>query len=346
MNDRSGYLLVLLLCSCALWAQEKPRGHLHGLIVADYFYKAGGDQLAYGDVNTQYSSNIPHDFQAFELRRLHFFYDHTISETFFTRFQLEGNNKTLEPGGRFSLYVKTAYAEWRNIFKGSQLLAGLVPTPTWSSVEGIWGYRSIEKSIADARNLGSGSDLGVLLRGTLPSATPIGYAVMIGNGNAQRPENDRYKKFYTMINIKPADHFHLEATADYKPAANDLDAVTIKTMAAYMTSVTTAGFEVVQQRIKSGGSGTAAFGTSFFIWHQLTDKHKIFGRLDYYDPNRYAANQGFYELFISIGLDYAPVKEIHVQPNLWVMYFRDKSSLNIHKAADVFPRITFNYLFN
>ncbi|MGD0589448.1 MAG: hypothetical protein ABSA44_01455 [Bacteroidota bacterium] len=31
----------------------------------------------------------------------------------------------------------------------SNLLLGLVPTPTWASVEGIWGYRSVEKTITD-----------------------------------------------------------------------------------------------------------------------------------------------------------------------------------------------------
>jgi hypothetical protein len=173
-------IVTLFLFSVAI-GQEKTGGNIHGLIVGDYFYKAGGDEQPFGDSLTQYSRPIARDFQAFQIRRLHLFYDYTISERFFTRFQLEGNNKSLDPGGRQGLYVKTAYGEWRNIIRGSNLALGLVRTPTWSSVEGIWGYRSIEKTITDARNLGNGSDMGAVLQGTSPMTLPITYAVMIGN---------------------------------------------------------------------------------------------------------------------------------------------------------------------
>ncbi len=341
-------LIVALFLFSFAFGQEKTGGNIHGLIVGDYFYKAGGDQQPYGDSLSQYSRPIARDFQAFQIRRLHFFYDYTISESFFTRFQLEGNDKSLEAGGRLGLYVKTAFAEWRNIFRGSNLLLGLVRTPTWSSVEVIWGYRSIEKTITDARNLGSGSDMGALLRGSIPTSLPLKYAVMIGNGSAQKPEINKYKKYYGMLGVTPFDHLSAEFYADYEPAESNQDRATLKAFIAYQEPSFMAGTEILQQTQRNQDpifGDVGVFGISLFSWYKPADHYKVFARADYYDPNRFASDVGFCELFLSIGLDYTPTKEIHFMPNLWVNTFADKSSLKRQKDADIVPRITFFYLF-
>jgi hypothetical protein len=341
-------IVSLFLFSLAL-GQEKSGGNIHGLVVGDYFYKAGGDQQPYGDSLSQYSRPIAKDFQAFQIRRLHFFYDYTISESFFTRFQLEGNDKSLEQGGRLALYVKTAYGEWRDIFRGSQLLLGLVRTPTWSSVEGIWGYRSIEKTIADARNLGSGSDMGVQLRGSIPiNVLLMKYAVMIGNGSAQKPEFNRYKKYYGRLGVTPLDHLSAEFYADYEPAEDKRDRTTLKAFISYQSSSFMAGTEILQQNQNNQDpllGDVGVFGISLYSWYQPADQFKVFARADYYDPDRFAPTVGFTELFLSFGLDYVPAKEIHFMPNLWVTTFADKSGLHRQKNADIVPRITFLFLF-
>lgn len=342
-----GIFLALFLFTCA-FGQEKTGGNVHGLIVGDYFYKAGGDLRPYGDSLSQYSQPIARDFQAFQIRRLHFFYDYTISEHFFTRFQLEGNNKSLDAGGRQSLYVKTAYGEWRNIFRGSNLAVGLLRTPTWSSVEGTWGYRSIEKTIADARNLGLGNDMGVKLSGSIGSGMPIAYALMIGNGNANKPEFNKEKKYYGMAGITPINHLSAELYADYEPAEGNKDRTTLKAFIAYRDSSFMAGTEILQQTWRNDNPAlgdVAAFGVSLYSWYKPTDQWKVFVRADYFDPDRLASNAGFSELFFSVGLDFAPASEFHFMPNLWVNAFTDKSRLNRRKDADIVPRITFLYLF-
>lgn len=342
-------LIVALFLFSFASGQVKPGGNIHGLIVGDYFYKAGGDQQPYGDSLSQYSRPLARDFQAFQIRRLHFFFDYTISESFFTRFQLEGNDKSLEPGGRQGLYVKTAYGEWRNLFPGSNLLFGLVRTPTWSSVEKIWGYRSIEKSIADARNLGSGSDMGVQLRGSIPAnLLAVRYAVMIGNGSANKPEINKYKKYYGMLGVTPFEHLSAEFYADYEPAENERARTTLKAFIAYQQPSFMAGTEILQQRRKNQDptlGDVAIFGVSLFSWYKPTDQFRVFVRADYYDPDRLATNAGFSELFLSVGLDYTPINEFHFMPNLWVNTFADKSGMNRRKDADIVPRVTFLYRF-
>jgi hypothetical protein len=330
-------------------SQEKTGGRIHGLIVGDYFYKAGGDLQQYGDSLSQYSQPIAKDFQGFQIRRLHLFYDYVISEQFFTRFQLEGNNKTLEPGGRQGLYVKTAYAEWKNILPSSNLLLGLVPTPTWASVEGIWGYRSVEKTITDFRNLGSGSDMGVLLRSTLPTSVALNYALMIGNGNSQKPENNKYKKYYFLLGGSPFQYFSIEAYVDHEPAALGKDRTTWKAFLSYTEERWMAGTEIteqVQHNQDTLHNNFAVFGVSVFSWYCFSEQCKAFGRIDYYDPNRFSPGTGFCEYFLSLGIDYTPVKDIHFMPNIWINTFTDKSSAGRKKDADVVPRITFYFTFN
>jgi hypothetical protein len=347
---KSLFVFSIYICFfCIASAQEKTGGKIHGLIVGDYFYKAGGDSRQYGDSLSQYSQPIPKDFQGFQIRRLHLFYDYIISEKFSTRFQLEGNDKSLELGGRQGLYVKTAYGEWKDIFPASNLLVGLVPTPTWTSVEWIWGYRSVEKTIADFRNLGSASDMGVLLRGTLPTSTALNYALMIGNGNSQKPENNKYKKYYALISGSPIQNISVEAYVDYEPAADKKDRTTWKTFFSYQEKSLMIGAEIVEQVQKNQGTlpaDKAAFGIALFSWFAFSEQYKAYGRIDYYDPDRLSPGIGFYECFISLGFDYMPIKDFHFMPNLWINTFTDKSSAGRKKDADIVPRITFFFVFN
>jgi len=57
------------------------------------------------------------------------------------------------------------------------------------------------------------------------------------------------------------------------------------------------------------------------------------------------------QTFYTLGLDYTPVKRVHIMPNIWVTDF--KSLVNVPSTAthanfdyDFVPRVTFYYLFN
>jgi hypothetical protein len=342
--------LFVAISSCFYFSsgQEKSGGYIHGLIVGDYFYKTGGDSQPFGGAS-QFSQPLPKDSSGFQIRRLQLFYDYTFSDEFSTRFQLEGNDKSLDPNGRLSLYMKTAYLEWKNLVPKSSLYIGLVPTPTWINVEGQWGYRSVEKTITDFRGLGSLNDMGVHLRGTLFSEESVGYSLMIGNGNAQKPENNNFKKYYAMINGKPMQNLFLEAYVDYEPNAQDKDRTTWKAFLSYQEPSFMIGMEILEQIQKNQDTlyaDYAAYGISVFSWYRLSSQWKVYGRIDRYDPNRLSSHAGFYEYFISLGLDYMPINNIHFMPNIWINTFTDKGSAGQTKSADVVPRITFFFLFN
>jgi len=88
------------------------------------------------------------------------------------------------------------------------------------------------------------------------------------------------------------------------------------------------------------------WGISLFSWYRCSDQWKVYGRIDYFNPNSLSPSAGFYEYFISFGLDYMPANNIHFMPNIWINTFTDKSSAGRTKTADVVPRLTFFFAFN
>lgn len=331
----------LVCLSIALVAQEKPSGRVHGYFFGDYAYKLGGDAI---EISSSQYSKTEKDFQAFQFRRLYLYYDHTFSDKFTAQFLLEGNDKALEPGGRYGLFIKTAYLDWKEVVPMGSLWFGLIPTPTWSLLsEKVWNYRSIEKTVIDFRGLGSASDIGVGLRGKFDSKGTVSYVAMVGNGNGQKPENNKYKKYYGSISVKPLSEIILEGYVDYEPAALDKDKTTLKGFAGYQTSVFTAGIEVFQQtesRAGIAGADKSPFGFSLFAWAPVPGVENLngFARFDVYDPDTKTSTSGFKENFFTLGLDYMPLSNIHIMPNIWVNSFSAKGTES--KDADVVARVT------
>lgn len=190
-------ILILLLCVQNI---THSQGKFSGLVFGDYFYKVQGDSSANIGEYAAYSK----DFQAFDIRRMMFIYEHSISEKFSAGFSLEGSGKFLQ-NGRFSVIVKTAFLEWKNIFSSNNLYVGYFPTPAfvWGMSEKLWSYRSVEKTISDFRGLTLPVDLGIGLRGSFDTKMHYGYSLMIGNGGGLKPENNKFKNITRHFSLNP-----------------------------------------------------------------------------------------------------------------------------------------------
>jgi hypothetical protein len=335
---------LLFFCAAFSAAQDQPATKISGLVFGDYFYKISGDSS--GSVG-QYAP-LKKDEQGFQLRRLYLYVDHSFSDRFATQLLLEGNDKSFDPGGRQGVFVKTAFVEWKEIFPMSSFQIGLIPTPTWISVaEKIWNYRPIEKTIADFRGLGVATDFGASLRGKLTGDGLLGYHVMIGNGNGQKPETNKFKKFYGALDVKPANTFTLQAYADYEPAPGTADRTTLKGFAAYEDPSLTVGAEAVQQLQLNGAGNRRPLGFGLFARAPIPGASGVsaFARFDYFDNDANESSTGFRENFITIGLDYMPVENVHFMPNVWINTYADKSPANVSRDADVAGRLTFFFVY-
>lgn len=345
----------------------KPSGKLWGLVFGDYFLKVHADSLKRG--NTQYS-NIPKNYDAFAFRRIYLGYDFQFNEKFSAQFLLANESDNADASGERTLYIKAANIRWKDIVKNNDLIVGQAATPLFVPMsETIWSYRNVEKTIADMRYIGSSNDLGVMWQGKLNDQGNFGYNFMLANGTSQRPENDRYKKFYYELYTRLMNQkLILDLTGDYEAAGHEKSKTTVKGFAVYVTKPVTVGIEALTQAKKNAARNITdaanpvdvnVVQSGFTVFVRgciIPDKLNYFARYDNYNPDT-RFNPGLIYLkapasdkenFIIAGIDWSPIKNVHFEPNLWYDSFRSmKNNVtgNARSDYDMTARITFYYVF-
>jgi hypothetical protein len=352
-------------------AEFRPSGRLWGYAFGDVYYKAHSDSLNRGGSN-QYT-NVAKNRNAFQLRRVYLGYDYDISKKFSAELLLAAEDNVTTSAGtgtasattsgdlltdnKISFYIKLINLRWKNIFNGSDLVIGQVSTPAFALLsEKVWGYRSIERTVADIRRTPS-FDLGLALQGTFDPATKnYGYDLMVGNGQSAKPENDAFKWFYADVYAKFLDQkLIFDLYADYEGFAYsnqvsstltipDQSRSMIKGFVAYTTPQFTVGVEAFTNTNKGGALTTtqdaaktrsyvdvkslavSAYVRGMIIKNQLG----FFARYDNYNPNNdyntaltYSSplvsqyDSNTKEQFVTAGLDFTPAKNVHIMPNVW-----------------------------
>lgn len=286
---------------------------------------------------------------------------------------------------KFAPYVKLANLRWKGIFEGSDLVIGQQATPTFAktnsfgvSSEDVWAYRSIERTITDIRRTSS-YDLGVSLQGHLPKNENFGYDFLISNGTGAKPEGDMFKWFWGDIYAKLFNkHLLLNFYADY----NRLNLIEgwkhdrnmFKLFAAYTSPKLTVGAEAFINTLRGDEIATESatkvkdtistksIGVSVFARGPiLKDKLGFFARYDNYNPsgnNNNSLYSGYSPLtsqynpntaeqFITFGLDYTPVKNVHIMPNIWYNTYKNEGPASASKPDDhdLVYRVTFYYIY-
>lgn len=341
----------------------KPSGKVWGYVFGDYYYQLHADSAKRG--SAQYAKTAK-DYDAFAFRRIYLGYDYNISPNFSTELLIAHEGDTLGGQSR-TFYLKLANVRWKNILRNNDLIIGQTATPIFAlNSEKVWGYRNIEKTIVDMRGLGKSNDFGIAWQGKLNDKGDYGYNFMIANGTAQKLETDKYKKFYGEVYAKFMDQkIILDITADYEPSSSTQSKTTLHGFVGYQTNPLTAGVEVVMQTQKNAAFDTTnaknvnitPFGISLFVRGQIVpDKLGYFARFDNYNPDTKFDNAVIYkkspasysENFITAGLDFMPVKNVHLEPNIWIDSYNSLKN-NVSGLAksdyDMTARLTFYYVF-
>ncbi len=312
----------------------KPSGKLWGYAFGDYAFKGSGDDAQRGGSN-QYS-RMTANSNLFQWRRIYLGYNYDISSKFSAEFLLAAeddfNNNLIGQGtgdvlsdSKFSEYVKLANIRWKGIYKNADLVFGQTNTPGYAkqgnnnqTAEEVWGYRSIERTIADIHRTPS-FDFGLSLQGTFDKKGNFGYTFMVGNGQGARPENDNFKAFYGSLFAKFMDKklvFDLYSdyqklvwnnSVDLKAGKYHSDRNMYKLFGAYTTPKFTVGAEVFMNFLMGDvavtgkvGTDTAsstlyrstkAMGFSVFTKGRIyKDQLGFFARYDNFDPTGNLSN--------------------------------------------------------
>jgi hypothetical protein len=314
--------IFMLICTLATMgaAIASAQGKFSGYVFGDYFYNVGKD-TAFSKLS---KTVVPgsKDFQAFQVRRIYLTYDNDISEHFTARFRLEGNTIASENGSssvasRVSgsslsqLFIKDAYVRWKNIFAGSDLIFGIQPTTAYDISEGIWGYRSLEKTIMDLRGIIPSRDMGLALRGKFDDGGMFQYWLMVANNSGQDDAVNRYKRVSLNLQVKPVKNVIIDVNGDYRtqdkindPASTAVPKATLpnnvlvySAFVAYSDpTMVTLGAEVFMQSTQNGVVDPAdatgktlkslsVFGLSVFGNYWFTPEIGIIARYDIFNPN-------------------------------------------------------------
>lgn len=352
-------------------------GKLWGYMFGDYYVKAQADSLNRGS-SSQYSG-VPKNRNAFQIRRLYLGYNYNITKKFAAEVLLEAAPGEGLTDSKLAFYIKLANLRIKDLWKGTDLVLGQVSTPGFAmSSEPIWGYRSIEKTIIDIRGTPS-YDLGASLQGKFdPKTSNFGYDLMVGNGTGAKPEGDNFKWLYGDIWGKFLDKkLYVNLYVDYNgmsPVAGMKHSRSmIKGIVAYTVPKFTIGVEAYNNHLKNDNQATEistgnvdvlsvdASGLSVFVKGTLVkDKLNFFARTDFFNPdnkidnnkyNKYVGNTGAYndpstkENFITAGLDFTPMKNVHLMPNLWLNHYKNQGFATKYNVSDVVARLTFYFVF-
>jgi len=343
-------LIILLFLTSVFLMTAFAQGKFSGLAFGDYIYNISADGSRTGSAAKSY--------QAFQFRRIYFSYDDNINDNFSFRFRTEDDQGELFANGKIGSFVKDAYLKWKGVFSGSDMTFGVQPTPAFDISEGLWGYRSIEKTIMDFYGTVGSRDLGVSLKGKLDDGGMLGYWVMIGNGaSTGTPEGDKYKRYYLNLQAKPVDNLTITLYQDYAATApgaagaNRGKATTAIFGDYGMKGMYNVGVELFSQNVTnaySTGVSTAsavAMGYSIFGSYNFSPDVAGILRYDIYDPNTNSNVKGDARNLLIAGVSVALDKNVWFQPHIEYMTFEAPPSTAPSVDASLTGFLTFFFTF-
>lgn len=335
-------IVVLMISSAVALAGG---GKISGLYFGDYYYIAAHH-------NEDLESR-----NGFWTRRVYLTYDQKLNETFSSRVRFEMNSPDglAGEGGKNVPYAKDAYLKISPKDSSHSIYLGRSMVPTYAVLAKLWGYRAVERSMPNLQKYGSTRDLGIAAKGKVPGMDMLSYHAMIGNGAGTGAETDKYKRGYLSATLKPSGGVIAQGYVDLEVRDAGMNRMTFMGLLGYQMDDYRAGVQFSHQ-IRGQGEGeedvTIQGMTVFGAAAVKPDEIWVFGRFDKMlsvNPDapkiKYAPMSGDAKSnTIIAGLDYRPVKNVHIIPNV-LMSFYDSPEAGDKPGSDLMARVTLYYKF-
>ena len=337
-------ILVFFLLAANPAQAQQPR--ISGYVFGDAYVVAAHD-----DADGVEEADQIQGQNGLWFRRMYLTFDFPLSDTWRTRIRTEmGSPGDFSTRARLVPFAKDLYVQWRN--DRHRVTFGLSGTPTWATVEDVWGYRSVEKTLLDLQRIGSSRDIGIAAQGSLDPDEKIFYNVMISNGGGTSSENNKGKKILAAVGVRPSDGLVLEAYTDFEERPGEANRFTIQGFAGIEREKGRAGLQYVHQtRETPGGPDIEVSGLSVFGVVQLEENLHGFARFDkMFDLNPDAGRISYLPFhdtaksnMLLFGIDFQPIEQIHFMPNAEIVFYDENSGFK--PGATVMPRMTFFVTF-
>jgi len=281
----------------------------------------------------------------FQIKRFYVGIDHKFNDVFAGNITVDVDNVAGTAGNLVGkgLYVKKAFLQAK-LSKALDIRLGSDDMPWIPYVEGIYGYRHIEKTIADVNGIGTSADWGVHARGELAGGL-INYQVSAINGGGYRNNtltqhvdlegrvNLVYKGFNAAIggytgklgkdqlsvgNVTAHTAQRFDALLAYKGKAGN---VGYSIGAEYLYAKNWRRTGLIPAATTTADDSTE--GYSFFASVSPMPKWSVFGRYDYYKPSK-DLNPAQHANLYNVGIQFEPVKIV----DLALVYKHDDAALD------------------
>lgn len=337
-------LIMLIIALPFCLSVSHGQGKLSALVFTDYAYNIQRDTAL-----TNAVLGGAEGFHGFQFRRINLTYDAPVGEGFVTRVRLEADETALTSDGKVGLFVKDAYLAWKGVVGKHDLILGIQPTPAFEVSEGVWGYRSLEKTIMDLRGIVGSRDFGISLRGPIDPDGSVHYVVLAGNGSGNKPEGDKWKRFYARVGAKPMDGMDITVYGDLSSRP---DILSPYTSGSVVNSVVTGGAFVgltlagkarigvegtLQSTMNGYDTGTELtarnrLGISVFGRWSASETIEIVGRYDFFDPNIHENAKKDTRGYVLGGISWSPSPNVAVIPNVLMETFEATTQRSIKSS--------------
>ncbi|MBM3280975.1 MAG: hypothetical protein FJY95_23295 [Candidatus Handelsmanbacteria bacterium] len=186
--------------------------------------------------------------------------------------------------------------------------------------------------VIDLNKAGNPLDMGVQVLRKLGAKADV--AVMLGNGNAFRSENDDQRKVYVQRHYALG-KLESRVYLDWQKQPKSADELTLAALVGVVKEGGQGAVEFYQCTVKkaAAGEGLKSFGVSLYGSKKPSDKKKVFARADLYEPDGDAEDDQ--ETLLIGGVDLKLADQVHVMPNVRAVLYQDSN-----KDAELTPRIT------
>lgn len=340
---------LALLCVAAFLytgtVTAQNNGEFSGLLFGDYYWMASNNNEEIEGEN------------GFWIRRIYLTYDRDLSDSFSTRIRLEMNSEgDFTTSSKLLPVVKDAYLKWKS--GGHSVLAGISSTPTFALSEDVWGYRSVEQAPLDLFDFGSSRDFGIAATGKLGAEGRLRYNLMFGNGNSNKSEVNKGKKWMLSLAYYLTSRFVIEGYVDWNDQTGNTDTYTYKGFAGYQSESFNAGFVYARQtrdnfftsEVQNTDleldivSAFANFAISQKTTGLLRVDHIFEPNPDLIDNDYLPFNAEAESTLLLAGLDIELDEHVHLIPNIETILY-GKNSAGETPATDILPRMTLFFTF-
>jgi hypothetical protein len=317
-----GILLCLLLGVASPAGLRAQTIDIGGLAYVDYFY------------NLSSIADAEEDLHGFTYRRLYLTTDFELSDRFAGRARLEANDATSGSHGPVP-FVKDLFVTWTYAGTHSATF-GVGPPPAFEIAEGVWNYRSLEKTILDFQGIVNSRDFGLRFDGPITSRGLLRYAAMIANNNASRPESDAYKRAYVQISAHPLQALSMSVGAD-RAGYGDLrsSSTRVSGFGGYDADAFRVGLEGYWMLLNMDNSDEFAHtGVSLFGSVRVAPRWEVVARIDRSMEELPGAD--LFETFFLGGLSFQPDEFVRLIPNIWVLHMDGSDESEVTGRFTVF----------